>query len=853
MSGRELTDLIDDLSEDATLADTTHLLARKADGTLVKVPSVEVKSGEIQLTSADLVLGSTSSDDKIANGIAIQAAIDAMIANGRAVTALPAGDIYTDRSVYLDKTGNLRGTLTAEQLAAGTTATVTEINFSGSLRGVGGLPNQEGHGTRLRIPSGVQYGVVVGTGQGMGVSDLTVIKETTAICRQALSANSVGIAYAGGSGGSSRNRTSNVGAINFKAGFKTGFNSDTLCDSNSFDKCWTQTCYYGFYISQTQNFINEFYSCNPNYCAVAYYNPVGTPIKIVGGNPSSPGARSKKFNVSGMSSITATELGGGTKRYTFTAVVASPDDYLIGGTDDNSARWCGYEDFIFRTTHFGVIPCTMTAFDSGTSTGTFQIDDAWSLFYFTGVNAQADTALQTQLQACTKVYCNERVTALYGTGIHASGLHIENQQSATTLIRVEQGSGGVNPSRLSGFNMGNSPLPLRNYSPGAAAGEDDLGRYYAQQCKPSIRLVASGLVIEDSNFGQDGGGELGHPILVETHGQRLVSLRNVGFIPNERAISDYLMTTQYGIGNHSGLGFIESDVLPISNNVAVEPYDNFTNGDGRSIMWGHRPAPDSRPRLLPGHVTNFTGTLPAITFTAALSTEAGKKPTMTNDGSSYAANDVLTLVGGTFSQAAQITVDTVDGGGNILTFRVTRGGTYTVLPSSFTVTGGAGTGAAFNVPIWAPTFAIPYPRVWGGHIYSIGDWTVADRTTRQLVSNHVGWTLGRDLTTTIYPPLTCNYKGQTPFLNIPEDVQKLLRRGQALTLDNGSDAAFQVIVREMMPGLDYITVSNLADPQHHTNMPGTKTSTFTMTTIGQEAFAVSLDADWTAPVSPTLA
>lgn len=76
-------------------------------------------------------------------------------------------------------------------------------------------------------------------------------------------------------------------------------------------------------------------------------------------------------------------------------------------------------------------------------------------------------------------------------------------------------------------------------------------------------------------------------------------------------------------------------------------------------------------------------------------------------GASYAANDVLTLVGGTFSQAAQITVDTVDGSGHVLTSHVSRAGAYSVLPSSFTVSGGAGTGATFNTPTWgALTFTI---------------------------------------------------------------------------------------------------------------------------------------------------
>lgn len=66
----------------------------------------------------------------------------------------------------------------------------------------------------------------------------------------------------------------------------------------------------------------------------------------------------------------------------------------------------------------------------------------------------------------------------------------------------------------------------------------------------------------------------------------------------------------------------------------------------------------------------------------------------------YHAADVLTLVGGTSTQAAQITVDTVDGGGGILTFHVSRPGSYSVESATFTVTGGAGTGATFQTAVW---------------------------------------------------------------------------------------------------------------------------------------------------------
>lgn len=67
-------------------------------------------------------------------------------------------------------------------------------------------------------------------------------------------------------------------------------------------------------------------------------------------------------------------------------------------------------------------------------------------------------------------------------------------------------------------------------------------------------------------------------------------------------------------------------------------------------------------------------------------------------GADYAADDVLTVAGGTQTEAITITVLTVDGGGAILTFEITTAGIYTALPANpVAVTGGAGTGATFTI------------------------------------------------------------------------------------------------------------------------------------------------------------
>lgn len=75
--------------------------------------------------------------------------------------------------------------------------------------------------------------------------------------------------------------------------------------------------------------------------------------------------------------------------------------------------------------------------------------------------------------------------------------------------------------------------------------------------------------------------------------------------------------------------------------------------------------------------------------------------TLNAAGTAYTAGDILTVIGGTFGEAAQIQVLTVTGG-VISTFFVARVGTYTVDPTPLVanaVTGGTGSGATFDLTV----------------------------------------------------------------------------------------------------------------------------------------------------------
>ncbi|HXT81389.1 MAG TPA: hypothetical protein VN702_17625 [Acetobacteraceae bacterium] len=98
----------------------------------------------------------------------------------------------------------------------------------------------------------------------------------------------------------------------------------------------------------------------------------------------------------------------------------------------------------------------------------------------------------------------------------------------------------------------------------------------------------------------------------------------------------------------------------------------------------------------PGSGTQAT----AVVATMGLSRQSYTNIGGVSGGTGYAVGDVLTLSGGTFGTAAQITVASVAGTsvnsstGAVQTYTLTTVGSYTVLPTSpITLSGGTGTGA----------------------------------------------------------------------------------------------------------------------------------------------------------------
>ena len=117
------------------------------------------------------------------------------------------------------------------------------------------------------------------------------------------------------------------------------------------------------------------------------------------------------------------------------------------------------------------------------------------------------------------------------------------------------------------------------------------------------------------------------------------------------------------------------------------------------------------------------------TFTLAYSATgvgAAGVPIAAATGSGYKVGQVLTVVGGTFTVAAQLTVTAIDAGGGIMSATISNAGSYTAgsePPNPVSVTGGTGTSAAtFTLAYIGTTVQVataPVAAVGSG--YKVGD------------------------------------------------------------------------------------------------------------------------------------
>src|SRR5262245_52345501 len=126
----------------------------------------------VNVQAFDLAPNDSSLAAKTANTAAIQAAIDYAYNNGKKEIKLAGGVFYCNPGIYLDAPGNLRTSL----------ASPTISSFSLHLMGSGN-DAQNNFGTELKFTDVTTTALIVGTGQQMRVSNLSLIGNTTPTSR----------------------------------------------------------------------------------------------------------------------------------------------------------------------------------------------------------------------------------------------------------------------------------------------------------------------------------------------------------------------------------------------------------------------------------------------------------------------------------------------------------------------------------------------------------------------------------------------------------------------------------------------------------------------------------------------
>jgi len=105
-----------------------------------------------------------------------------------------------------------------------------------------------------------------------------------------------------------------------------------------------------------------------------------------------------------------------------------------------------------------------------------------------------------------------------------------------------------------------------------------------------------------------------------------------------------------------------------------------------------------------------------VTATASVTLQLLATSTIAAAGSGYAIGDTITLVGGTSSVTATLTVATLSGSG-VATFTVSNAGIYTVLPTNPISTTSSGSGTGFQLTgSWSLTATLPVTNAGSGYV-----------------------------------------------------------------------------------------------------------------------------------------
>ena len=673
----------------------------------------------------------------------------------------------------------------------------------------------------------------------------------------------IGIGNITNGAGTSRTEYVNLGIGGFYAGWASSIfpgSNGSLGDSNTLRKPQiTDTC-VGLLVNSQMNFINSVYDAVDQQSTTNVSAILGTGFNVFGGNYST------FTNVYNQLVMTGVTLSQYQNTWTLTATIT-------GSTGIEGTNWpdgslnnplcaynlqCGYGVVDIVTRWHGVVPWHIVAYNPFTRQIKLRENSDWRDYYS---NSGVLNDFQTDVQAQTVLNLAETIHTFQGGGIRAQGVHVENGPP-TTLVDTWVAFGNFNllttmKDILLNWNASAADPMCCDHS--ASSGAKEITTFFAQQTIPFILangppLLIDGLVGGDNVRAQD-------RVLVETQNSLFVErgltgglLYNFSGHPGCTDGSYNKFSGCFQSFNTAGFGFGQYDTAGRLVATAIRSQQQYTtliNTDpwrsyfwGQSPMWGVRPAPWSMPCVTPAQVTALAS--PTLTHWSQLQNVA-----ISAIGSGYQVGDVLTLVGGSFITAAQVTVKAVGGSGGITDIGYdaiintgVSGNNYSVEPASFTATGGHGSGASFSKPYWFVNYISNVPFLWGGQNYGVCDWTGSAQTKYALRNNNFGYSYFVNLTTANVPNLSWSSHVGSAVIYMNQEALELMFPGLviSLTASGGSTSCTSpaaqtetFMVTGVYPTLGYVNAYNAGQDAlpmvaNWTGGPGTNC---TGTAIGQ--------------------
>jgi hypothetical protein len=560
-------------------------------------------------TGAGYVRGTTLTITTVgANSVAVGDYIKGSgVAPATIITALGTGSGGTGTYIVnnLQTVGSSGSpvSLTANNSAGPTMSQFTMAFFGDSVGG----GNAHLSGCQIQPTFNNAIAFVVGTGQSMRVSDISIvgaISDTSLQYRSLLPSSGVGIGIGSAGGGAATTLIENTNVANFYALYKTAAIGDgDLSEGNTFRKVGGRNGYFGIFLNGTQAYVDDIVEPLFNDVTVAIDSEFSKQVNVFGGNLSATTAVSNSFGVTSISSLfTADPCTGSGAGRCFTATIASPDVY-VGSV---------YNSYMINTAHFGVIPLTLISWNSSTNVGTFGVWMPWLLSNY-GYSGIVSSAMQSDIQAVNTLYAAERVQVARGVGIVLDGVHIENPQTCTSLLMTTDVWRGQNSNEIKN--------PYFNYDPSGVSSGTTAQRY-CQQVFPFIGQEANGpfsVKLKGGNWGV-----AANPLIIDAEKELSINGSQLGLVAfNIRPYDDAGCT--YGqIENPTGVGWhCSGREFPSTARGAGRwddsyffPYSwpnaSLHNSELTSDYCGYEPCPWTTPNLSPTLYSLVGGTLGAL-------------------------------------------------------------------------------------------------------------------------------------------------------------------------------------------------------------------------------------------------